>query len=171
MLLDNEMEYTPVGIESQKAQFIETNQYLITELARWFGVPPHKLYDLSRATWANVEQLTIEVVADSIRPWAKRLQDEADHKLLGENRRGLYSQIEVRDLLLSDMNTHMLYYSGLRNVGALNSNEIRNAEGLQDIGPDGEKFTLQSGMTTLDRIGENTSSGQGGTARAVTELS
>ena len=153
MFLDNEMEYQTISIEQEKAQFIETNQYLLDEVCRWFGCPPHKIYNLLRATFSNIEHQSIEVVADSIRPWAKRFEDEADHKLLGENRRGLYSCIEVNELLMGDTATRMQWYTGLRNVGAINANEIRNFENMNDIGPDGEKYIVQVNMTTLDKVG------------------
>src|SRR4030067_1028765 len=142
-----------ISIEKEKAQFIEPNQYLLDEVCRWFGRPPHKIYNLLRATFSNIEHQPIEVVADSIRPWAKRFEDEADHKLLGENRRGLYSCIEVNELLMGDTATRMQWYTGLRNVGAINANEIRNFENMNDIGSDGEKYIVQVNRTTLDKVG------------------
>lgn len=155
VFLDAEMTYQPISVEPEKAQYVETNQFLITEICRWFGVPPHKVYDLSRATFTNIEHQGLEVEEDSIEPWTIRFQDEADYKLLGQNRRSLYSKIEVRELAMADMRTRMEFAQGMRNVGALNVNEIRRAEGLNDIGPDGEKYTMQSGMTTLEKIGED----------------
>jgi HK97 family phage portal protein len=154
-ILDNEMEYEPIGIEPEKGQFIETNKYLISEVARWFGVPPHKIYDLDRATFSNIEQQSIEVVEDTLRPWAKRFEDEADYKLFGQNRGYLYTLIDFRSLLRPDTNTRMAYYQGLRNIGVLSANEIRDEEDLNSIPEDqgGDKYTMQSGMTTLDKIG------------------
>jgi HK97 family phage portal protein len=153
MFLDMEMEYTPISVPPDKGQFIQTNEYLIGEICRWFGVPPHKVYDLSHATFSNIEHQSIEVVMDSIAPWSKRFEDEADYKLLGQNRRSLSSRIDLRELLRADTATRMNYLQGLRNIGAINVNEIRESEGLNGIGPDGEKYTMQSGMTTLDKIG------------------
>lgn len=153
--LDNEMEYKSVGIEPEKGQFIETNKYLIGEVARWFGVPPHKIYDLERATFSNIEQQSIEVVEDSLRPWAKRFEDEADFKLFGQNRGNLYTKVDFKSLLRPDTNTRMSYYQGLRNIGVLNANEIRDEEDLNALDDDigGQKYTMQSGMTTLEKIG------------------
>jgi HK97 family phage portal protein len=155
VFLDVEMDYQAISVEPEKGQFIETNQFLLDEVCRWFGVPPHKIYNLLRATFSNIEHQSIEVEEDSIEPWAIRFQDEADYKLLGQNRRSLYSQIELRELAMADMKTRMEYNQGMRNMGAMNVNEIRRREGLNGIGPDGEKYTMQSGMTTLDKIGED----------------
>ncbi len=155
VFLDAEMEYQAISVEPEKGQFIETNQFLLDEVCRWFGVPPHKIYNLLRATFSNIEHQSLEVEEDSIEPWAIRLQDEADYKLLGQNRASFYSQIELRELAMADMKTRMEFSQGMRNMGAMNVNEVRLREGMNSIGPDGEKYTMQSGMTTLDKIGES----------------
>lgn len=154
-VLDNDIKYQPIGVEPDKGQFIETNQYLLGEICRWFGVPPHKIYDLSRGTFSNIEHQSIEVVTDSIMPWAKRLEDEANFKMFGE-RSKLYSRMDLRELLRGDTTARMARYRGLREIGALNSNEIRNDEGLNDLSGDdgGEKYVMQGQYTTMERIGE-----------------
>lgn len=152
-VLDNDMDYTQLGVEPEKGQFIETNQHLTEEVCRWFGVPPHKIYHLLRATFTNIEHQSIEVVIDSIQPWAKRFEDEADYKLFGERSR-VYTKMDLHELLRGDTTARMLRYRGLREIGALNANEIRRAEGEQDIGPDGDKYVMQGQYTTLERIGE-----------------
>jgi phage portal protein BeeE len=65
-------------------QFIETRQHQVEEICRWFGVPPHKVMHLLRATFSNIEHQSIEVVVDSITPWVKIFEEEADYKLFGE---------------------------------------------------------------------------------------
>jgi HK97 family phage portal protein len=154
--LDNEMDYKSIGVEPEKGQFIETNEFLIDEVCRWFGVPPHKVYNLKRATFSNIEHQSIEVVEDSLKPWVKRLQDEADFKLFGDNRSNLYTEIDLKKLLRPDTATRMQYFQGLRNIGAMNADEIRDEEGLNEIGAakGGQKYTLQAGFTTLEKIGE-----------------
>lgn len=155
--LDNEMEYQSIAIDPEKGQFIETNEYLLEEVCRWFGVPPHKIYNLRRATFSNIEHQSIEVVEDSLKPWAKRFELEADIKLFGQNRRGLFSEVDFTQLLQADTTTRMQYYQGLRNIGAISADEIRDREGFNAIGAEkgGDKFTMQAGMTTLEKIGED----------------
>lgn len=172
--LDNEMDYKSIAVEPDKGQFIETNKFLLDEVCRWFGVPPHKIYNLDKATFSNIEHQSIEVVEDSLKPWIQRLQDEADYKLFGEqNRNNLYTQIEVKKMLRADTTTRMQYYQGLRNIGALNADEIRDEEEINAIGEKagGNKYTLQSGMTTLERIGEEPVVAPGGTAKPPAEVS
>lgn len=154
-VLDNDIKYTPIGVEPDKGQFIETNQFLLSEICRWFGVPPHKIFDLLRGTFSNIEHQSIEVVTDSIMPWAKRFEDEADYKLIGD-RSKLYTKLDLRELLRGDTTARMARYRALREIGVLNANEIRNAEGLEDIPKDdgGKKYVMQGQYTTLEKIGE-----------------
>lgn len=154
IFLDNGMEYQSVSTEPEKSQFLQTNHFLIEEGCRWFGVPPHKAHHLLRATFSNIEHQSIEVVQDSIMPWSKRFQNEADFKLLGENRQNLTTMMDFDELLRADTATRLTFHTGMRNIGAMNANEIRDREGLNGIGPEGDKYTIQSGFTTLDKVGE-----------------
>jgi len=71
-ILEEGMKYVPLSPDAQKAQLTETKQFLIEEIARFFGVPPHKIGHLLRATFNNIEHLGIEFVRDCLTPWATR---------------------------------------------------------------------------------------------------
>jgi HK97 family phage portal protein len=149
--LDNEMDFQSVSVEPEKGQFIETNFFLIEEVCRWFGVPPHKIFHLLRATFSNIEHQSIEVVVDSIKPWSRRFCDEADRKLLGNIR--FFSEMDFSELLRGDSAAQVAYWKGLREMGAVNANEVRRRAGLSNIGPDGDKYIVQANYTTLERVG------------------
>lgn len=154
--LDGDMDWKPTGIEPLKAQMIEANYFLIEEICRWFGVPPHKVAHLLRATFSNIEHQSIEVVQDSILPWVKRLEDEADYKLFGQNRSGLYTKIELRGLLRGDFKSQQEGLQIMRNNAVINADEWRELVDMAPMaaGSGGEKYTLQSQYTTLELIGE-----------------
>jgi HK97 family phage portal protein len=153
--LDNEADIKLLGLDAEKSQLNETNQALVLDACRWLGVPPHKVMDLSQAHFTNLEQQNTEVVVDSISPWTKRFEDEADYKLFGvENRKSFYSRINLRGLMKGDMAARIAYYQGMRNMGAYNANRILELEDEPTIGPKGEKYVMQLGFTTLEKIGE-----------------
>ena len=154
-VLDAGMEYKAISIEPDKAQFLQTNQHLVEEVCRIFGVPPHKVMHLLRATFSNIEHQSIEVVVDSIMPWALRFEQEANFKLFGANRSSFYTKFNFNGLLRGDSAARMGFYQGMRNIGVLNANEIRALEDLPTIGADGDKYVMQSGFTTLEKIGED----------------
>lgn len=156
--LDNDMEYKPLTVDPDKGQFIETNQFLIDEVCRWFGVPPHKIYKLMNATFSNIEHQSIEVVTDSLKPWAKRFEDEAKYKLLSD-RASLRqtNRINLKGLLAGDTKTRLEWYRGMREIGVLSADDILDLEDMPLIGKKkgGEKLTMQAQYTTLEKIGED----------------
>ncbi|MFW1798416.1 phage portal protein, partial [Acinetobacter guillouiae] len=44
-----------VSISPDEAQFIETRKFQVSEIARWYRVPPHMIGDLDKATFSNIE--------------------------------------------------------------------------------------------------------------------
>lgn len=66
--------YDALGLKAEDVQLIQTRKFGVTEVARALRIPPHKLYDLERATFSNIEHQSIESVVDSVRPWAERFE-------------------------------------------------------------------------------------------------
>lgn len=73
-VLGNGAEYRTVSLTPEQQQLLETRTFEVTEMARIIGVQPHKLYELSRATFSNIEHQAIEAVTDSIMPWVRRIE-------------------------------------------------------------------------------------------------
>lgn len=157
-ILDADAEWKQVGIDPEKGQLIPVHQHLIEDVCRWFGAPPHKVAHLLRATFSNIEHQSIEVVQDSIQPWVKRFEDEADYKLFGrENRRGYFTKINLLGLQRGDFKSQAEGFRIYREMGVMNADEIRDRLDMnkQPNGV-GEKYTMQGQYTTVERIGERT---------------
>lgn len=152
MLLDAGMEFEKLSTSPDDSQFIETRQHQVEEICRWFGVPPHKIMHLLRATFSNIEHQSIEVVVDSITPWIKAMEEEADFKLFGENRQGFFTKIDTRGLLRGDHASRAAFYKTMFELGALDTNEIRALEDFNKIGSEGETRYVS---TNLQRLGED----------------
>lgn len=155
VVLDNGAELKQISITPEQAQFIATNQHLIEEVCRIFGVPPHKIAHLLRATFSNIEHQAIEVVQDSIMPWAKRFEDEADYKLFGGNRRGYYTKINLRGLLRGDFKSQMEGLEIMRRNGAISADEWRALVEMNGMpaGSGGDKFIVNAASIELSKVG------------------
>ncbi|EJN11838.1 phage portal protein, HK97 family [Bradyrhizobium sp. YR681] len=152
--LDNEADWKPIGFNAQNSQLIEVHQFLIEEQCRWTGAPPHKVMHLLRATFTNIESQGIEVVVDSISPWVKRFEDEAEFKLFGQNRQKLYTKIDMRALMRGDMAARIAYYKGMTSIGAYSPNRVLELEDENTLGPEGDIHTMQGQNVTLKQIAE-----------------
>jgi phage portal protein BeeE len=115
-------------------------------------VPPHKVAELGRATWNNVEQFAIEFVTDCIVPMALRMEQEANIKLYGRNNRGtIYTKLNIAGLLRGDMKARYDSYAVGRQWGWLSANDCRELEDLNPI-PNGNVYLSPANMTTPELI-------------------
>ena len=145
-------KWKPQAVEPDKAQFIQSRQHLIEEIARWFDVPPHKIGHLLRSTNNNIEEQGKDYV-NKITPWAERLRQEAEKKLVLA--RGIVTRIELDWLAEGNAKDKAEADASLVNNALMTRNEVRRKRGMNSIGPDGDKFTAQLNMTTLEKIGED----------------
>ncbi|MCW5695797.1 MAG: phage portal protein [Bauldia sp.] len=152
-IVDNDTEIETIGLNAEEMQLISVHQYLVEETCRWFGVPPHKVMHLLRSTFNNIEHQAIEVVVDSVSPWVKRFEDEANFKLFGvQNRLGFYTKMNMNALLRGDAKSRMEFYKGLQFTGALAPNEIRELEDMNSLGAEGDIHVMQQQMVPLEFI-------------------
>ena len=126
-VLDSGAEYQQVGINPEDAQFLDTRQFQVAEIARLFGVPPHMIGDVERSTsWGSgIEQQQIGFVQFTMRHWLERFEQAIDQHLL---QGGQFAQFNVDGLLRGDINSRYLAYTRGRNGGWLSVNEIRELE-------------------------------------------
>lgn len=149
------IKYHNTSMPLADAQFIESRRFGINEVARWFRVPPHKIADLERSTNNNIEHQSIEFVTDTLMPWIKRLEDEANVKLFAYRAQGgTYTKIMVNALMRGDAKSRAEFYRAMTQMGAMTINEVRALEELNGIGPNGDEQLVQLNQTTLERLVE-----------------
>lgn len=151
-ILEKDATWQSISTNPQSSQLIETHQYLVEEVCRWFGVPPHKIAHLLHATFTNIEKQGVEVVTDSISPWVTRFEDEADYKLFGQNRTGLYTKMNMRALMRGDPASRSIYYKNMWALGAYSPNRILELEDENTIGKAGDLHVVQKQYVSLEQI-------------------
>lgn len=147
--LDGGLSLKVVGVPPKDAQFLETRKFQISEICRWFRIPPHKLADLERSTHSNIEAQNIEFVTDAIIPDVSRLETQANFTLLNDPE--YYTKMNVLGLLRGDSKTRAEYYKTLSNLGVLSIDEIRDKEDMDSIGEHGDLRLVPMNMTTPER--------------------
>jgi HK97 family phage portal protein len=154
-ILEEGMKWEPTSIPPEEAQFLETRQFQVEEIARWFRMPPHKLQQLLRATFSNIESQNIEYADDCLSPWTVRWNQETKRKLFGINDSLVYCEHDMRQLKRADMATRTKYYQARFACGSISPDEIRAAEGENPI-PDGsgKKYFVQINLASLENAGE-----------------
>ena len=130
-ILEEGVQFSSIGLSNEDAQYLETRQFQVVEIARWYGVPPHMIASLDNATFSNIEHQGIEFVTYSLRPWLVRWEQEIRRKLfLTES---FFSEFQVDGLLRGDTKTRYDGYRIARETGWLSVNEIRSLENLNPV--------------------------------------
>lgn len=152
-IFDGGMEWQEVGMNMADAQWIETQQFSIQDIARIYLVPPHKIGDLSKATFSNIEHQAIQFVVDTLDRWRKRIRARLNLYLLSpaDRRAGYYIDFDLKGLLAGDSAARAKFYQALFYVGAISPNEIR---ALEDMNPyeGGDRRFIQGASVPVDRI-------------------
>jgi HK97 family phage portal protein len=133
-ILEEGVEWKGVGLPPGDAQFIETRQYQLTEVSRIFRVPPHKISDLNRATYSNVDKQEQQFKGDSLEPWLVRFEEQATISLLSPaERQSLFLEYLMDAQWRADIRTRYEAYARGKQWGWLSTNDIREYENLNPI--------------------------------------
>jgi HK97 family phage portal protein len=116
-------------IPPEQSQLLQSRQFSVIDMCRILRVPPHIVYDLSKASWANTEYMGIEVVKYSLRAWVEKAEEELSDKLLtrAEQDDGMWLGYGVESLMRGDTNTQTNTNLALLNGGVITVNEARAA--------------------------------------------
>jgi HK97 family phage portal protein len=139
----------PVGFDPAKGQMTEARLFQIQEIARIFGLPPVFLQDLSRGTFANVEQQDLYFVKHLIAQWAKSFEDEMNLKLFGRGSK-TYVEHSLDALLRGDLVARMTALAqGVQNA-LLTPDEGRKLENREPKGGAADELHIQGATVPLN---------------------
>ena len=137
-VLENGTKFKPIAMPLADAEFINARNFSVAEIARIFKVPPHLIGDLTRSTYSNIEQQSLEFNKFSLQPILVNWEQELNRKLLSTKEQTThFCKFRTNELLRSDANSRADYYTKLFNIGALSPNDIRSMEDLNKIETDG----------------------------------
>jgi HK97 family phage portal protein len=115
------------------AQLLESRRFELTELGRYFGVPPFLLFDHEKSTtWGSgLEQQMLGFINVDLHPtWLGPTEQRITKELLGN---GLEARYDMRDIMRGDSVARANYYQVMFGLGGLNANEIRFDEDLPPV--------------------------------------
>jgi HK97 family phage portal protein len=155
-ILDNGAKYHTVTIPLADVQFIESKKFNVEDIARIFQVPPHKIGQMDRATFNNIEEQNISFVEGTILNWTTSIESEHDRKLIAPtNRSGndIYNKIELKGLLRGDIKSRTEFYTKMWDRGIFSGNDIRKLEELDGY-EGGDNRYIPLNMQNINENGE-----------------
>jgi HK97 family phage portal protein len=150
IILEEGMDVKTLGIKPIDSQLLEARQASRGDIASMFRVPPHKMGDLTRATFSNIEQQNIEFATDCIRPRLVRLEKRINKDLIeplgfgsGEK---YFCEFLMEALMRGDQKSRYDSYAVGRQWGWLSVNDVRTFESLNPIGAAGDVYLIPLNM-------------------------
>jgi HK97 family phage portal protein len=130
-VLGSGTNFTPISISPKDAEFVETQRFGVSQIARIFGVPPHMLFETDKSTsWGTgIEQQSIGFVTYTLRPWLVRVEQRLSRLLPSPQ----YVKFSVEGLLRGDTAQRASFYTSLWNLGAFSTNDIRRLEDMPPV--------------------------------------
>lgn len=164
-ILDHNLNYKPISVTNRDAQFIESQEVAIRDIARYFGVPLYKLQE-GKQSYNSNEQNAIEYVVGTLHPIVTQYEEEMTWKLLfpSQVRQGLELRINMMAELRGDNAARSAWYKNMREIGAFSVNDIMRLEDMPDV-EGGEERMASLNYVPLSRwvelsVNRNTKGGE-----------
>jgi HK97 family phage portal protein len=144
-LLDGGAEYKEVGMPLADAQFLESKKFNVDDIARIFQVPPHKIGNMDRSTFNNIEEQNIDFVETTLLNWATELEAEHNLKLIiPQAGKDIYNKLELKGLLRGDIESRTAFYTAMFDRGVFNGNDIAKLEEMNEYDGGDIRFVSQN---------------------------
>lgn len=149
-VLEGNMKYQPISINPRDSQFIESRQFNVVDICRFFSVSPVKAFDLSKSSYSTVEATQLQYLTDTVLAVITKIEQEINRKVFLPSERGkVMAEFDTAAILRTDKSAQAAYWKDMANVGAATPNEIRRENNLPRI-ENGDKAFVQVNVQTID---------------------
>ena len=122
-----DLELDSISQSAEDAQLTDTRLFNVSDIARFFNIPPAMLLDNTK----NTADLNLQFLTQCLAPYIVMIEDELNNKLI--NNDDLYFDVDERALLRTDLQSTANYYQTLVNSGIMSIGEAREMLGLSVI--------------------------------------
>lgn len=130
-ILEEGVEYQTVSMSMEDAQWLESRQFSVEEVARLFRVPPTIIGDLRHGNYSNSVEMNRVFVVHTLRRHMAMWEQAISRALLTDaGRRTYFAEHNVEGLLRGDSGNRAEFYSKGIADGWLLPDEVRKLENL-----------------------------------------
>jgi len=155
-VIKGNMTYQPVSVSPVDSQLLETREFNVIDICRFFGVSPVKAFDLSKSSYSTVEATQLSFLTDTLSPLLEKIELEFERKLYKPSERSnITIKFDTSVLLRADKASLAEYYNKLFLIGVMTINEVRKALDLPAL-EDGDNSFVQVNTVTLKNAVKDT---------------
>jgi HK97 family phage portal protein len=130
-LLSKQFQVNAWAVDPVDAQWLESRQFQLSEVARWFRVPPHMIGDVERSTsWGSgITQQTLGFQRFTLQPWTSRIEARLSRLLPP----GIKAEFDYKQLLAGTQAEQIDLLAKQCGGPYLTVNEARQVQNLPPI--------------------------------------
>ena len=167
MVLEASLKYQQVSMTPEDQQLLETRNFGVEEICRWFGMPSILVNQNGVTAWGSGIQTILEGwVTLQMRPLLVNIEQATKKRVMTAKQRSNMSiEFSLDALLRGSLKDRMAIYAQATQNGIYTRNEARQ---LENMPPDdnGDALTAQSNLVPLKMLGKQTASGGNGSTIA-----
>lgn len=154
-VLEGNMEFKPITVNPSDAQLLETREFNVIDICRFFGVSPVKAFDLSKSSYSTVEATNLSFLTDTLSPLLEKIELEFERKIYKPSEKeSIDVRFDTSRLLRADKQSLANYYSTLFNIGVVSLNEIRKELDLASV-EGGDNHFVQVNLMEVNKAAQN----------------
>lgn len=153
-VLQGNMKYQPIQLNASDSQLIQSRQYNVQDIARFFGINPVLLGDLTHSSYSTLEAAQNEFLLHTLQPYIVMVESEFSKKMLKPSESNLIINLDETYLLKTDKTAQASYYNTLLLNGVLCINEVRRELGYSEI-EGGDKHIIAYTDVNQNQINQN----------------
>ena len=154
-VLEGNMDFKPITVNPSDSQLLETRQFNVIDVCRFFGVSPVKAFDLSKSSYSTVEATNLSFLTDTLSPLLEKIELEIERKLYKPSEKdSIDVRFDTSRLLRADKQSLASYYNTLFNIGVVSCNEIRKEIDLPYI-EGGDSHFVQVNLMEVKNAASN----------------
>lgn len=133
-VLDLGLKYQPIAMNNSDAQFVESNDITIADIARFFGTPLHVLMS-GKQSYESNDQNRVEFVQTTAQAAVSAFEDEDSYKLLSlsDQAGSLRVRRNMDAALRGDTKSRAGFYETMHRIGAYSTNDILALEDRPNV--------------------------------------
>lgn len=150
-ILGGSATFTPISISPKDAQLLESRQFNLPEICRFFRVSPIKIGDLSNTSYSSIEATNLAHLTDTISSYLEKIEQEFRRKIYPKAVRGrMRIEFDTSLFIRGDIASTTDMLARMIPSGVMTINEARARLNMPPV-EDGDEPLMMVNITTLKK--------------------
>jgi HK97 family phage portal protein len=152
VVLDSGLEYQAISVNPKDSQLLESRQYNVIDICRFFNVPPSLAFS-DNGKYSTSEQQQLDYINNTLLPIIEKIENEFFRKVyLKTEWDNNELKFDVENLLRLDATTKADYLTKMFQIGAFTPNEVRSRINSEFPVEGGNRAFIQVNVQPVDNL-------------------